>query len=68
MKVYMDTPEEAVSMTLAGVQLTCVGRRKDEWPDQIFCYVHREGLGHSYALRLYKSNFDAGLRFYIEAE
>lgn len=66
MKVYMNTPEEAVAMTLAGVQLTCVGSSATEWPDQIF--EHHAHRSEDVILGYYMSNFNSGLRFYIEAE
>ena len=68
MKVYIKSPEKAVAMTMAGVQMVCVGLPKTEWPDQVFECVHEEGISAASALEHYISNMRGGLRFYVEAE
>ena len=67
MKVYMKTPEEVLTLSLAGVQCVCCNAHR-EWPDEVFGIMGVSGVGEDTMLEHYQSNFRSGLRFYVEAE
>jgi len=66
MKVYMNTPEEVLAMTLAGVQCVCCDKKGAEWPDEVF--ELSSGLREDILRGHYEHNLRCGLRFYVEAE